>query len=696
MYAALLKYVLPLILVSMSIDISDTVLNAGLVLASTNLNSTTNTTFAAATPSSSFSTPPPATNADQISRLAAFGAAHRILRWVWSGSWEMRAVGIRLVRQRNQYYPALCFAITMSASCSFFMCLMALTPFGNWITGIPVQTEAGTLLSTALLALSLLPVLKAVDKLHEGLLLQKKQTLWVSASGVLDLLTQLIVLAVVLDPEGTPKEERSNPMLAPIAALYIGMLCKMCLVGVGIVVVFVYGGDGSSSSTTTDKRQYKHSSLEEEMDREDEQKHARRPPPAAATPHRSSCCAFVWQIVYLWWPLAWVKAFQGLSRPLMNLLVASSPGGVSGVAVLTLCFPLGHLFYGGLNNLKGIAAAFMDVKGSLPYVRKFIPMAFVTSLIGGFIFLWSPATNGIGALRILLSFGADVDLVQRCIVPLRIFSFFCFAVGTRNYFTALAVLNKNTKPLAYSGPIRITVIVVMGWGVFSAGFGLSGGTLGIATLFSGFVAEALAVLVCTQCCCGKQKGNVAVPLSIVDEEEEEIFSTAGVALDMGEGNNMEGSRVLELSPQHDDHDHDHDHELYQNVRALFEVTFPWTEKLLAGEKTIETRTYALPPRYLLQTVALYETDGTGNVGVLDRCVGLIEFSGCKEYKTKEEWRKDSKHHCVPGDAAPEDYGWVEGVPRFGWTVQYVRRTKRHPLPMDMTKDFRSFFTVKTW
>ena len=96
---------------------------------------------------------------------------------------------------------------------------MALTPFGNWITGIPVQTEAGTLLSTALLALSLLPVLKAVDKLHEGLLLQKKQTLWVSASGVLDLLTQLIVLAVVLDPEGTPKEERSNPMLAPIAAL---------------------------------------------------------------------------------------------------------------------------------------------------------------------------------------------------------------------------------------------------------------------------------------------------------------------------------------------------------------------------------------------------------------------------------------------------------------------------------------------
>ena len=40
--------------------------------------------------------------------------------------------------------------------------------------------------------------------------------------------------------------------------------------------------------------------------------------------------------------------------------------------------------------------------------------------------------------------GVDEALVQQCVVPLRIFVSFCFAVGVRNYFTSMSVLEGKT------------------------------------------------------------------------------------------------------------------------------------------------------------------------------------------------------------------------------------------------------------
>ena len=698
MYCRLLKYVAPLIIVSMSIDFSDTLLNAGLVLSETSFQP-----FNTTTPSSSLFVQSPSssssslsnTTSSQVSRLAAFGAAHRILRWLWSGSWEMRAVGIRLVKNKGDYCPALWFALLMSGMCSFLMIVMAITPIGNWITGIAVETPAGRLLAMALLSLSILPMLKAIDRLHEGLLLQQKKTIWVSASGLLDLLTQLAVLAAMLGDTSSSSSSSSNPLIAPILALYVGMICKMMLVGIGVCCM-----NGSNNKKTKQKISLDDDDddYDQKYDQQDyEENHVRKRKMKLG--REAGCYTFILQIISLWWPLAWVKAFQGISRPLMNLLVASH-GGVVGVAVLTLCFPLGHLFYGGLNNVKGIAAAFMDVPGSLLYVKRFIPTAVLVSFGTGFIFLWSPS-NGYGALAIMTGFGADSDLVERCIVPLRIFSFFCFAVGLRNYFTALAILYKKTGPLAWSGPVRVTILVTMGWGVLNAGFNLTGGTLGIAALFSGFIAEATTVVICTQCCCGKNNDanhtlqNHKV-VALEDDDEEEIFSAAvGIAVVDGSDNTMrsrnersDSNGSIELSSENDKHK-------YKDISTIFEVSFPWTEKILNGKKIIETRTYALPTKYLHQTLGLYETHNDGS-GIRDRCVGLIEFSGCKEYKTKLEWEKDSTNHCVPNDATPAEYGWVEGTPRYGWKVSHVQRTKRHPLPMRFERNYRSFFDVRQW
>ena len=142
--------------------------------------------------------------------------------------------------------------------------------------------------------------------------------------------------------------------------------------------------------------------------------------------------------------------------------------------------------------------------------------------------------------------------------------------------------------------------------------------------------------------------------------------------------------------------------------CLFDVRYPWTEQLMNGKKTIETREYPLPSRYLHQTLALYEThvevkdDQVEDDQVEedhqrdDCCVGLIQFCSCKEYTSKEQWSKDSDKHGVPFDATPEEFGWVDGIQKYGWKVSYVEKTKKKKLPQRFERHFRSFFTVHQW
>ncbi len=496
MYKQLLRYVLPLCVLGVSMDLSDILLNAGLMLGNaTDSGAVSNATVSRA-PSSLGGA---GRGSLQVSKLAAFGAAHRVLKFLRSGSWEMRAVGIRLVRTPRDYAVALAFALAQAGACVGIMLLFAVTPAGAAVTGL---SGVGELLATALVSLCALPLIYAVDRLHEGLLLQQKKTALVGLSGGIDWLGQFVVIAAFaaglrdVDPEAT----WNNPMVAPVVALYVGALCKLLVVVLALVCrmercrrwsndrcgrgssrksgsggeVVEEGGESSGATSTT----------------------------AVITTVAAAAAAPVTfrKILQVWWPLASVKAFQGISRPLMNLLVAQSAAAETGVAVLTLCFPLGHLPYGSLNHLKGIAAAFMDVPGSLAFVKRFIPMCVAFSFFLGLVFLWPPADSGFGALALLKALGADAELVSACVVPLRIFSFFCLAVGVRNFKTAMCVLEKRTWPLSFTGPIRVTFMCVMGWGVLHAGAGLDGGVLGISALFSGFCAEALSCYLCVKVC----------------------------------------------------------------------------------------------------------------------------------------------------------------------------------------------------
>ena len=597
-------------------------------------------------------------------------------------------------------------------------------------------------MSVALLSLSLLPILKAVDRLHEGLLLQKKQSGWVSAGGLLDMLAQLFVMTIMLNLNngvgGGGVVNKTNPMAAPILALYVGVLCKMCWTGYGVCQSWSCRRRASADAVEMKKIKMKEDddneqlqlqasrNFKQEEEEEEKEIHDRIP---TVTRSNLQWWSFTQQILHLWWPLAWVKMFQGVCRPLMNLLVASGSESVIGVAVLTLCFPLGHMFYAGLNNLKGIASVFMDVPGSLVKIKCFIRASIILSFILGFIFLWSDSNNGIGALRLLTSFGADEHLVKRCIIPLRIFSFFCFAVGLRNYFTSLAVLHKSTTSLAYSGPARVAVLILMGWFVLGEnGLGhLKGGTLGIAALFSGFITEAFTVAIvttygchCCCCCTGRRSSRRGSSsrrrssherISIDDEEDEDTFFTAPAVgiVELTPPPSMTTATIsATISENLEEKEEEEDIYEARGVAALFDVRYPWTEQLMSGKKTIETREYPLPSRYLHQTLALYEThveevkevkekeDQEEDHQKDDCCVGLIQFCSCKEYTSKEQWSQDSDKHGVPSDATSEEFGWVDGIKKYGWEVSFVEKTKKKNLPQRFERDFRSFFIVHQW
>ena len=57
-------------------------------------------------------------------------------------------------------------------------------------------------------------------------------------------------------------------------------------------------------------------------------------------------CSQFMMLLKFWLPLGTTQLFQTISRPFINYLVATSKNGEIGLAVLTLCFPVGHLHYG--------------------------------------------------------------------------------------------------------------------------------------------------------------------------------------------------------------------------------------------------------------------------------------------------------------------------------------------------------------
>ena len=108
------------------------------------------------------------------------------------------------------------------------------------------------------------------------------------------------------------------------------------------------------------------------------------------------------------------------------------------------------------------------------------------------------------------------------------------------------------------------------------------------------------------------------------------------------------------------------------------VQAPWARLLLGKEKQIETRTYPLPMKYVGKDLWLIETPGKGGA-FKARVIGIIRFSGSKEYESERAFYDDVDLHLIYPDNT--DYAWQSHLRKFAWIVDKVKPFDEFPAPL---------------
>ncbi|OQR95131.1 2OG-Fe(II) oxygenase [Thraustotheca clavata] len=132
--------------------------------------------------------------------------------------------------------------------------------------------------------------------------------------------------------------------------------------------------------------------------------------------------------------------------------------------------------------------------------------------------------------------------------------------------------------------------------------------------------------------------------------------------------------------------------------VVLEVQAPWSEWLLDGRKSIETRRYEFPQHLLGQRVWILETpQGFTQQSALPnqvsvpsaygKIVGFVIFDQSKQYTTQQEWKDDEEKHLVKEASG---YSWNEKELFFGWKVKGTQKMNSSPIEK-ISRIYRSFF-----
>ena len=97
------------------------------------------------------------------------------------------------------------------------------------------------------------------------------------------------------------------------------------------------------------------------------------------------------------------------------------------------------------------------------------------------------------------------------------------------------------------------------------------------------------------------------------------------------------------------------------------IQWPISRKILSGEKSIETRFYPIPTKYLNQEMLLIETPGKQGE-FKSRIIATIKFTKCFKYKDPDSFYADYHRHFVDKDSP---WAWKD-KPKWGWQVEVVR------------------------
>lgn len=112
------------------------------------------------------------------------------------------------------------------------------------------------------------------------------------------------------------------------------------------------------------------------------------------------------------------------------------------------------------------------------------------------------------------------------------------------------------------------------------------------------------------------------------------------------------------------------------------IQWPWSEWIISGRKTIETRTYPIPQKHLGKPLALIETPGPRGraQGIAKaRIIGVVTFSESFQYMDKQHWAEDRPYHLV--EASDDQFGFSTDKEKWGWRVAKIEKFEKYlPAP----------------
>lgn len=117
------------------------------------------------------------------------------------------------------------------------------------------------------------------------------------------------------------------------------------------------------------------------------------------------------------------------------------------------------------------------------------------------------------------------------------------------------------------------------------------------------------------------------------------------------------------------------------------IQYPISQLIIDGMKSIETRTYPIPEKYLNQEMLLIETPGREGK-FKSRIIGIIKFTDCFLYQNKKQFYLDYEKHFVNENS---DWAWEER-PKYGWNVTVIRKINP-PLPFLEKKGIRFTLSI---
>ncbi|XP_062849930.1 progressive ankylosis protein homolog B isoform X2 [Trichomycterus rosablanca] len=398
--------------------------------------------------------------------LASYGLAYSLMKFFTGPLSDFKNVGLVFVNSRRDRNKAVLCMVAAGTIALIFHTLIAYTDLGYYIINKlhHVDDSVGNKTRKAFFYLAAFPLLDALAWTHAGILLKHKYSLLVGCASFSDVVAQILFVSILLNSH----LECVEPLLIPILSLYMGALVRFTIVGLAY-----------------------YRNIHDNI-------------PVSSGPEVGGD-ATIKKMLTFWWPLALILATQRISRPIVNLFVSRDLKGTSAsieaVAVLTATYPVGHMPYGWLTELRAIYPAFDKNNPSnkiansgttvtKSHIKRFTFVCLALSFTLCFGVFWTPHISE----RILVDIiGVDQAFAELCVAPLRIFSFFPMPVTVRAHLTGWLMTLKKTSVLAPSSALRIIVLITSL--IVLPYMGVHGATLGVGSLLAGFIGESTMVAI---------------------------------------------------------------------------------------------------------------------------------------------------------------------------------------------------------